>query len=139
MRVALTDGGRAPSRGSDKAAGLDLYATESKFLWPLCPTKIQLSLRVELPEMSWAKIEARSGLGGRGVVILGGVIDEDYRGSIVVQLVLCRWWPMHIACGDRVAQLVVQPCTDIGDIEVVPPMELTATARGEGGFGSTGR
>lgn len=139
MRVALTDGGRAPSRGSDKAAGLDLYATQSKFLWPLCPTKIQLSLRVELPDMSWAKIEARSGLGGRGVVILGGVIDEDYRGVIVVQVVLCRWRPLHIACGDRAAQLVVQPRMDIGEINVVTPMELTRTERGEGGFGSTGR
>jgi dUTP pyrophosphatase len=79
----------------------------------------------------------RSGLAVRhGIDTLAGVIDSDYRGEVRVVLVNHGHEPFRIAAGDRVAQLLVQRVERAGFTESI---SLDETARGEGGFGSTGR
>ena len=136
LPCVVADGGSLPRRGTDLSAGLDVYATQDRWLWPLCPAKLSLGLSFELPPGSMARVEGRSSLADKGLAILGGVIDEDYRGGVAAQLVILRWFPLRIRRGDRIAQLVIQPIYRPQPVSVAT---LSATTRGAGGFGSTGR
>jgi dUTP pyrophosphatase len=94
---------------------------------------------LEIPVGYEVQVRPRSGLASKhGVTVVNapGTIDSDYRGELVVLLVNLGVEPFTIAPGERVAQLVVAPVTQAQVVEVD---ELSATDRGAGGFGSTGR
>jgi dUTP pyrophosphatase len=81
-------------------------------------------------------IRPRSGLAAKhGIDVLAGVIDSDYRGEVRVILINHGDAPIHVKAGDRIAQMVIQEYARMIPVEVE---ELTDTARGDGGFGSTG-
>lgn len=135
---------KLPTWGTDGAACFDLYAATvegGSERRPLYDTLlIDTGLAVEIPP-GWAMlIYSRSGHGFKSLVRLAncvGVIDSDYRGSIAVRLVRDsddEWTPMF-GPGDRIAQALLTPVYRPEFIEVE---ELSSTARGEGGFGSTG-
>ena len=92
---------------------------------------------MEFPYGYDAQVRPRSGLSSKGVGVAFGTIDADYRGELLVTM-----WTFgeldsyELHDGDRIAQLVVAPLVPV---EVVEVRELTATARGDGGHGSTGR
>lgn len=137
MKVKLLSGAKMPTRGHDGDAGLDLYARNSATIYPKESAAFDTGVCVELPPNTFGKIESRSGLNvTHCIVSCGGVVDEPYRGSIVVKLYNLGFKPYRVNAGDRIAQMIIQPYVPV-DLEEVE--ELTESDRGEDGFGSTGR
>lgn len=129
-----------PTKGSDKAAGMDLYACTSSpiIIAPHQTVKVGTGLAMELPDGYFGAIFARSGLAtkqGLRPSNCVGVIDEDYRGEFIVALHNDTDEPQMINPMERIAQLVLVPYLSFSFNEVD---ELNETKRGEGGFGSTG-
>ncbi len=137
-------GGRGPPLDlpryeSEGAAGLDLRADEPFTLAPGERRLVPTGLSLEIPPGHEGQVRPRSGLAvrhGLALVNAPGTIDSDYRGEVQVVLVNLGQAPVSLARGDRVAQLVIAPVTR-ATIEVAD--DLSATDRGAGGFGSTGR
>ena len=122
------------------SAGMDLRAelNEPVTLAPLERAIIKTGLFIELPVGFEAQVRPRSGLAAKkGITVLNapGTIDADYRGEIGVILVNLSNEPFVVASGERIAQLVI---AKHDRAEWVPVEQLSETARGEGGFGSTG-
>lgn len=129
-----------PTRGSEYAAGYDLYAcVEKPITIPShCTKKIGTGLAIEIPEGYFGAIFARSGLAtkqGLRPANCVGVCDSDYRGEYIIALHNDTDEAKLIMPGERVAQLVVMPFLEVEFNEV---NELENTKRGDGGFGSTG-
>ncbi len=131
-----------PQYASAGAAGMDLYANvpvETEVTLAAGERRlISIGIRIALPEGFEAQVRPRSGLAvrhGIGMVNSPGTIDADYRGTVQVLLINLGQEPFTIRRGDRVAQMVIAP---VARALLVESHELAATARGEGGFGSTG-
>lgn len=129
-----------PTYGSEFAAGADLYAlTDTEIAFAPGETKlVRTGLAMEIPEGYAGLIYARSGLASkRGLAPANkvGVVDADYRGEVMVALHNHSTVEQKIAAGERIAQLVVAPFLKAVFTETET---LSDTARGEGGFGSTG-
>jgi dUTP pyrophosphatase len=121
------------------AAGMDLRADVPFDLVPGERKLVPTGLALEIPQGYEGQVRPRSGLAVRhGIALVNspGTIDSDYRGEVQVVLVNLGQAPVAFARGDRIAQLVIAPVTR-ASLEVVD--DLTATDRGGGGFGSTGR
>lgn len=122
---------RANLRPEDRATGF--------ILDPMRRAVLPTGFRVEIPQGFEMQIRPRSGLSLKFGITLPntpGTIDSDYRGPLGVILVNLGHEPYTVQHGDRIAQLVIAP---VVQARFHPVEELTATARGEGGFGSTGR
>ena len=137
----LKDSAIEPTKGSEKAAGYDLYANingnDSITINPGETVVIGTGLSFELPDNTFAAIFARSGLSTKSGLAPAnkvGVCDSDYRGEYKVPLHNHSNIPATVNHGDRVAQMVVMPFIPI-ELE---EGDLSNTARGSGGFGSTG-
>ena len=129
-----------PTRGSKYAAGYDLYACvdEKIEIRPGATKLIRTGIAIQLPENTFGAIFARSGLAtkeGLRPANCVGVIDEDYRGEVMVALYNDSSYIRTIEPKERIAQLVVMPYMSV-DCYLVS--ELNDTARSDGGFGSTG-
>ena len=145
VRVKVLPHGKGlplPRMQSDGAAGLDLVAAVDEKIpmriargkWALVPTGLSL----ELPRGVEAQVRPRSGLAMKhGVTVLNrpGTIDSDYRGEVQVLLVNLGERPFLVKRGERIAQMVVSPVLRVAVAEVP---EVSDSARGAGGFGSTG-
>jgi len=118
-------------------AGADLRTVESVRLRPFEPVKVRLGIGIELPPGYEAQIRPRSSLNSQGVAVLLGTIDQGYRGELSATMVLLNrgYADYEIHIGDKVAQLVIAPVARATFVEG----ELGESARGAGGFGSTGR
>jgi dUTP pyrophosphatase len=131
----------APAYQSEHAAGMDLHAavTTPVTIAQGDVAAIPTGLRLEIPPGYEGQVRGRSGLALRhaiGIPNAPGTIDADYRGEVLVLLVNWGRAPFEVSRGERIAQLVIAPVVR-AELDVVT--ELTATARGEGGFGHTGR
>ena len=129
-----------PAAASPGSAGLDLRAAvaEPLVLAPGERALVPSGIALELPPGWEGQVRPRSGLALRhGVTLLNspGTIDSDYRGEVGIVLVNLGSAPVTIGRGDRVAQLVIAAVAAVRLDEVE---ELSATARHDGGFGSTG-
>lgn len=132
---------RIPTRGSEKAAGYDLYAAldQPVIIEPHKTVKIDTGLQFEIPDGYFAAIYARSGIAakeGLRPANCTGVCDSDYRGNYIVALHNDSDTARTVEPGERIAQMVVIPYLCVCFEE---SSELSGTERGEGGFGSTGR
>ena len=143
MRIKLDPGAKKPTRAHATDAGLDLYSMEEKTIYPRTIHSAEIGacfdtgVHMEIPEGFFGKIESRSGLNVKhNIVSCGGVIDASYRGSIVVKLYNLGNKPYTVKKGDRIAQIIIQPCS-LEELEVVA--ELDETDRNANGFGSSGR
>jgi dUTP pyrophosphatase len=132
-----------PAYQSALAAGLDLLAAVPEDApVVLAPGKYALvptGLSIALPPGYEAQVRPRSGLAAKhGVTVLNapGTVDADYRGEIGVPLINHGEAPFTIRRGERIAQMVI---ASVVQAELVPVTTLSSTARGSGGFGSTGR
>jgi dUTP pyrophosphatase len=130
-----------PAYQTAHAAGLDLCAflAEPICLKPMERALIATGLFIEIPEGYEAQIRPRSGLALKhGITVLNspGTIDADYRGEIKVLLINLGSEPFTIQSGERIAQMIVAACTQI---EWHETSQLSATDRGAGGYGSTGK
>lgn len=127
-----------PSYAHPGDAGMDLCSIEELVIPRGERRLVRTGLAMRLPPGYEAQVRPRSGLAlKKGVTVLNspGTIDEGYRGEIGVILVNLGEDPFEVRKGDRIAQMVVAPCTRA---ETVLVSELDSTERGIGGFGSTG-
>jgi dUTP pyrophosphatase len=129
-----------PRYMTEHAEGMDLCAAigEPMNIEPGASARVATGLALAIPPGFEGQVRPRSGLArDRGVTVLNapGTIDADYRGEVVVLLVNLGRERVTIAPGDRIAQLVIAP---VARAELAVVDELPATARGDGGFGSTG-
>lgn len=119
-------------------AGLDLAAAVDVRLAPGERAAVPTGLAIAVPEGWVGLVHPRSGLARRhGVTVANapGTVDAGYRGEVQVLVVNLGQDPVELRRGDRIAQLLLQ---EVGRAEVVEVTELDGTARGDGGFGSTG-
>ena len=134
--------GMLPRYATAGAAGLDLRAAvnEELVLQPGQSELVSTGMAIHVADPGYAAvILPRSGLGAKNGIVLGnlvGLIDSDYQGPLMVSLWNRGKAPFSIEPLDRVAQLIVVPVMQV-ELEVVE--QFTASARGAGGFGSTGR
>jgi dUTP pyrophosphatase len=132
----LHDAARLPTRGSQHAAGLDLYSVEAVTLAPGQRAAVRTGLSVAIPHGFYGRVAPRSGLAVKhGLDVLAGVIDSDYRGEIKCPLINHGSEPLIIEVGQRIAQLIIEA---IATPTPAWAEELDDTARGAGGFGSSG-
>jgi dUTP pyrophosphatase len=142
QRLPNGDGLPVPCYQSASAAGLDLVAAVPEAapmtLAPGARGLVPCGIAIALPRGFEGQVRPRSGLAARhGVTVLNapGTIDADYRGEVMVLLVNLGAEPFAVTRGMRIAQLVVAP---VARAKVMEVAELDPTARGAGGFGSTG-
>lgn len=127
-----------PQRASSGAAGYDVCAAESVLLQPTQIAAVATGLRLAIPPGYEAQVRARSGLAlHHGIAVLNGpgTIDADYRGEIKVILINHGQQDFQIEPGMRIAQLVF---ARVEQVEFRYVEELDSSARGKGGFGSSG-
>jgi dUTP pyrophosphatase len=130
-----------PAYQTEHAAGLDVYAAVSEplTLEPGRVVAVPTGVRLEIPPGYEAQVRPRSGLALRhsiGIPNGPGTIDSDYRGELQVLLINFGSEPYVVRRGDRVAQLVF---AKVARVSLTVAEDLQSTARGEGGFGHSGR
>ncbi|MDG5489191.1 dUTP diphosphatase [Sphingomonas sp. BGYR3] len=138
MRLPHGHGLPLPAYATEGAAGMDIVSAEDVMLAPGARHAVATGLAIAIPDGFEVQVRPRSGLALKhGVTCLNtpGTIDSDYRGEVKVILANLGDQPFAIARGDRIAQLVAAPVQRAAFDEVA---SLDDTARGTGGFGSTG-
>jgi len=134
--MRLDEGASLPTRGSAASAGLDLYSIENISLAPGQRILARTGLSVAIPEGFYGRIAPRSGLATRnGLDVLAGVIDADYRGEICCLLYNTGTESIELPKKTKICQLIIEK---IATPEAAWANDLSVTARGSGGFGSTG-
>lgn len=138
-RLPHGEGLPLPAYATAGAAGMDVVAAEALELAPGARAAIATGFALAIPDGFEVQVRPRSGLALKhGITCLNtpGTIDHDYRGEVKVILANLGAETFVVARGERIAQLVPSPVTraDFDEVD-----ELNETARGEGGFGSTGR
>jgi dUTP pyrophosphatase len=143
QQLPHAEGLALPAYQTAHAAGLDLLAAVPEHaplvLAPGRHVMVPTGLIIALPEGHEAQVRPRSGLAAKhGVTVLNapGTVDADYRGEINVLLINHGRAPFTIKRGERIAQMVIAP---VARAELIAATALPETARGSGGFGSTGR
>ena len=157
----LSDTAKLPTYGSEKAACCDLYCDlrvdkcidlnpanvdfkhmeysgdcfDRVHIAPHETIKLPTGWAFQPPEGYMLQILQRSGLASKGLIPLGGILDEDYTGEVIVIMLNTTDKYLSINNGDRIAQMAIRPYYQ-GEFEEVD--ELDETKRGDGGFGSTG-
>ncbi len=137
-RLSHGEGLPVPAYATAGAAGMDVVSAEDVVLPPMGRHAVATGFALAIPEGYEIQVRPRSGLALKHGISLPntpGTIDSDYRGELKIILVNLGAEPFVISRGDRIAQLVLAPVTLASLIEVT---ELDETARGTGGFGSTG-
>ncbi|XP_036298805.1 deoxyuridine 5'-triphosphate nucleotidohydrolase, mitochondrial isoform X1 [Pipistrellus kuhlii] len=135
--VRLSEHATAPSKGSARAAGYDLYSAYDYTIPPMEKTLVKTDIQIALPSGCYGRVAPRSGLAAKHFIDVGaGVIDEDYRGNLGVVLFNFGKEKFEVKKGDRIAQLI---CERIFYPEIEEVQVLDDTERGSGGFGSTGK
>jgi dUTP pyrophosphatase len=138
MRLANGQDLPLPAYETAGAAGMDLRAAEAIVLKPGARCLLPTGIAIALPQGFEAQVRPRSGLAVKhGVTVLNapGTIDCDYRGEVKVPLINLGQEDFQILRGERIAQMVIAPVTRIAWAEA---SSLAETARGAGGFGSSG-
>ncbi|XP_064819314.1 deoxyuridine 5'-triphosphate nucleotidohydrolase-like isoform X2 [Oncorhynchus masou masou] len=132
----LSEHATAPTRGSAKAAGYDLFSAYDYSIGPMDKAIVKTDIQIAVPSGCYGRVAPRSGLAAKHFIDVGaGVVDEDYRGNVGVVLFNFSKETFEVKKGDRVAQLV---CERICYPDLQELKTLDETERGAGGFGSTG-
>ena len=129
--VLMNDDVIIPTRASKISAGLDLYSTIDACIEVGSIKKINTEICVSLPENSYGSIRDKSSLAAKGLLTLGGVIDNDYTGEIII-IMTSLIEPIKIKQGQKIAQLIVSNIT-YPEIKLVK--FLKSTERNDKGFG----
>ncbi len=123
-----------PTQAYENAVGYDLYCIEGFTLMPGVVNKIPTGLAVELPTNHVGLLRDRGSMGAAGIITMGGVVDPDYRGEIVVMLLNGGHAAHHFTPGSKICQMIVMECV-VSIPQIVD--ELSPTARSDRGFGSS--
>jgi len=137
MKIKLDPGAYMPERAHDTDAGLDIRSTEDKMVQAHSYATFRTGVHIRLPEGCAGLLVSKSGLCVNCNITSTGLIDEGYDGQIIVKLFNHGWDDYHVHRGDKITQLVVIPVR-YEAVELVDDLEQES-ARGSGGFGSTGR
>ena len=125
-----------PKRGSALAAGLDVCGIEDLKIEPKTRVMARTGLAVAIPPGFYGRVAPRSGLAAKsGLDVLAGVIDSDYRGEVCCILYNTGDETINLPAGSKICQLIIE---QIITPEAEWALDLDETARGAGGFGSTG-
>ncbi len=127
---------KLPQYGHTGDAGLDLFSSIDFVLEKGQVEAIPSGIKVSIPDGFVGLIWDKSGVSLKGVHRLAGVIDSGYRGEVKVVMINLSHEPFVINSGMKIAQMLIQP---ISKVDVIEVEDLDETARGEGGFGSTGK
>ena len=130
-----------PTKGSQYAAGWDLYSLEDTEVPFRSSVRLRTGLHVAIPDGYEGQVRARSSLGSKGLILPHsvGTIDADYRGELFVLMTWIGEGDSYLVkARERIAQILITPIPWVEFAEVELD-ELGQTERGEGGFGSTGR
>lgn len=136
--IKLNEAAQVPHYSHVDDAGLDLFAIQSHQILPGASALIPTGISIELPHGTEAQVRPRSGLALKhSITVLNspGTIDAGYRGEIGVILINHGQEIFEVSAGMKIAQMVIAP---VLRAEIEEVTELSATRRGEGGFGSTG-
>ena len=137
IKIVLDDGAFVPERAHEADAGYDLKTPFDTVIRPGGSAIIDTGVHIAIPMGYFGKIESKSGLNvNHGIVSCGGVIDSGYTGSIRVKLYNFGRLPYTFRTGDKIAQLIIQPCILP---ELIITDKLLKTERGNNGFGSSGK
>lgn len=137
MKVVLEKGAFKPKRAYDDDAGLDLFTPVDVIIPAGRSVVIDTGVHMQINRGYFGKIESKSGLNiNHSVVSCGGVIDSGYTGSVVVKLYNLGDEGYAFKSGEKIAQIIIQPCVG-GQFEEVESIE--EKERGSNGFGSTGK
>ena len=131
MEIVLINDAIIPTRASKRSAGLDLYSGVDVNIKVGSVNKINTGICTSLPENSYGSIRDKSSLAATGVLTLGGVIDSDYTGEIIV-IMTSLIEPIKIKKGPKIAQLIV---SNISYPEIKKVKYLKKTERNDKGFG----
>jgi len=133
----LTSDAKLPSYAHHGDAGLDLYSAEDKIIKPNERAVIKTGLAMELPHGHAGLVWDKSGLAAKnGLKVLGGVVDCNYRGEVMVLIMNLSNKDYEAKKGEKIAQMLIQK---VEHMEIEEVKELSDTTRGAGGFGSTGK
>jgi len=132
----LTERAKLPLRAHLNDAGIDLFASEPALIRPKAWVLISTGIRIALPQGTVGLIWDKSGLANEGLHVMAGVIDEGYRGEILINVMNMNKHEYKINAGEKVAQLLVQP---VLYPEIIEAKINDSTERGTSGFGSTGK
>ena len=136
INITLATGAIIPTRGTDGAAGYDLYALEDTVINCFSFIPVSTGVSMAIPASHYGRIAPRSGLTVKhGVMVGAGVVDSDYRGEIKVALATLNG-VYEFKKGDRIAQIIIEP---VVTPELTQVDSLDDSERGDGGFGSTGK
>lgn len=139
MKYYLDEGGFEPVRGHFQDAGMDLRTPEDVVIRAHDSAVIHTKCHIDLPVGFFGKLESKSGLHVKhDIVCLGGTIDSGYTGEIVVKLYNMGPNLYKFKAGDKIVQLIIQPCVLEEWNKVDSLEEFADSERGTGGFGSTG-
>jgi len=129
---------RLPQRATEGSTGYDLYAClDGPMEIGPEPARVPTGLAIEAAAGIDVQIRPRSGLSSRGIIVVFGTVDSDYRGEVLVTMYALPHHEPHVVHdGDRIAQMVI---ARVEDVSLELAEELSATARDTGGHGSTGR
>lgn len=138
IKLKLENGAKAPVMKTEGSACYDCYAYLNKKTWilPFQTKVIPLGIRTEFEKGFYLEVRGRSGNAVKGIQIIHGTVDSDYRGIIGAITHNNSIIPKIIKPGDRIAQFLMQKIIE-SKITIVD--DLSETVRGEGGFGSTGK
>lgn len=137
MNCMLEDGAYLPEKAHEADAGYDLRTHIPVKIPAGGSATIDTGIHIAIPEGFFGKLESKSGLNVKHhIVSLGGVIDAGYTGSIVVKLYNLGKQDYIFQKGDKIVQMIIQPCINLCLKQV---KALEDTERGDKGFGSSGR
>lgn len=135
----VNENAKVPARGRDGDAGYDLSSCENVVIPAHHYGTVDTGIAIDIPSDCYARVAPRSGLACKhGIQVGAGVVDSNYRGTIRVLLFNHGTEPFLIQQGDRIAQLIFERIYTPTFFEEVAYEELTNTARGANGFGSSG-
>ena len=136
IQATVDVGANIPTRAHRKDAGMDLYATKGGWIMPKSRKTFGTGFHAAIPAGMVGLLTSKSGMMAKQGITSRGTIDSGYTGEIKAVLFNHSWLPVRIKNGQKITQLVIMPI-------VIPKVlfvdKLEDTARGDGGFGSTGK
>jgi len=139
LKVKFLDNGlssKLPTKADSGCAGYDVFSDSDIIVEKNTRKLIPTGICVEIPKYYYLRVAPRSGLSLKGIDVGAGVVDSSYRGELKILLINNSGNDYHVLQGDKIAQLIMERCSN-AKVELV--QTLNDTSRGFGGFGSTGR
>ena len=139
MRIRVLEGGYAPKKAYFDDGGMDFCTPDDVDIKAGSSVIVDLKVQVQIPIGFFGKLESKSGLMFKHhIVCPGGVIDSSYRGNVRVVLENHGDTDYHFNKGDKVVQMIIQPCL-LPSIDIVDDLEESTSGRNTNAYGSSGR